>query len=345
MMSARLIQFLAGSTTARARRPASRLAAAAEWLEDRLLPVGNVAAVVQNGTLTLHGDAEHNTIEVTVMAEGVIVHGHDGTTINGAAGDFIAFAGADAIPGDLAMRLAKGDDVALISGDLSIGGDLRVHGGQGNDRLGLIDVTVDGDLAIVDRRGDTGVDIDETTITGDTRLRTSQGNTMLVIADSALSGALRVKSRDGTDAVHLDNVDVAGDVTLRLGRSDNGLFIEDSQLEGDLLVRTGAGADFVMLEASSIAGATSVRERGGDDALVVTGAATFAGAFRAFGSRGNDAADISDTSQFDDGPFLRRYELDDLTAPVILDRLDNPQTGIRTRGNALHDFFVALLSI
>jgi hypothetical protein len=316
-----------------------------EPLEFRLLPAGNVAAVAQNGSLSLQGDAASNTVEVTVTADGVIVHGHDGTTINGAAGDFIAFAGADSVPGDLVIRLAQGDDVALISGELSIGGDLRFHGGKGNDRLGLIDVGVGGDLTIVDRRGDAGVDIDQSTITGDTRLRTSQGNTTLLIADSLLGGALRVKTRDGSDAVHLDSVAVAGDPSFRLGQADNGLFVEDSQLGGDLLVRTGAGADFVMFEAASVAGPTNLQERGGDDALVVTGAAEFSGAFRAFGGRGEDAADIVDTAAFGDEPVLRRYELDDVTAPVILDRLDNPQTGIRTRGAALHAFFVALLGL
>jgi hypothetical protein len=343
-MLTRLIHRLTGSARPTPRRLAARVAAIVESLDCRVLPAGNIAAVVQNGSLTLQGDAENNTIEVTVTADGVIVHGHDGTTINGAA-DFIAFAGADAIPGDLVIHFAQGEDVALVSGELSIGGNLRCRGGKGNDRIGLDHVTVGGDLVVVDRRGDAGVDIDQSTITGDTRLRTSQGNTTLLIADSMLGGALRVKTRDGSDAVHLDSVDIAGDASFRLGQSDNGLFVEDSQLEGDLLVRTGMGADFVMFEAGSFAGATNLRERGGNDALVVTGPASFNGAFHAFGARGDDAADIADTAQFDDEPVLRRYELDDVTAPVIFDRLDNAQTGIRTRSNALHEFFAALLNM
>ncbi len=345
MMGERVIHFFQGAAAARPRRRSAGFAGLIEPLECRLLPAGNVAAVVQNGSLTLQGDAESNTVEVTVTAAGVIVHGHDGTMINGSVGDFVAFSGADAIPGNLVINLAQGDDVALVSGDLSIAGDLRFHGGKGNDRLGLDHVTVGADMVIVDRRGDAGVDIEDAAIMGDTRLRTSQGNTTLLIADSQLGGALRVKTRDGADAVHLDGVDIAGDASFRLGQASNGLFIEDSQLSGHVLVRSGMGDDFVMFEASSVTGSTHIRERGGDDLLVVTGAAEFTGSFHSTGARGNDAADIADTAQFDHEPVLQRYELDDVTAPVILDQLDNPQTGIRARGNALHDFFVALLSM
>ena len=72
------------------RRCARRLASGVEDLERRLLPAGNVAAIVSNSGLFLHGDQEANRVEVTVAAEGVIVRGLDGTAINGAATDGVA---------------------------------------------------------------------------------------------------------------------------------------------------------------------------------------------------------------------------------------------------------------
>src|SRR5262245_24607721 len=81
------------------RRPLLITSCSVQMLEDRALLAGNVVAGLLNGTLTVSGDLEGNSVEIVLEAGNVVVRGLDGTTVNG---NTTAFAtGANTIQNDL----------------------------------------------------------------------------------------------------------------------------------------------------------------------------------------------------------------------------------------------------
>jgi hypothetical protein len=324
------------------RRRFPSIATITEICEPLILLDGNVSAVVADGELVLEGDAANNSIEIIATAAGVTVRGLNGTTINGAAGDFVAFAGTGTIPGDVRIDLGSGDDVVLVAGGLEINGDIRVKAGQGDDRVGLDDVQINGDLIVNGRAGDDGLYLNEVTVSGNTRFEGQHGDSTLSVHDSTLFGHLVVRGRRGDDAAHLDGASIGGNLKLALREGTNGAFLEDTSVAGRMVFRAHAGNDFVMLESVTVGGPARIRLYAGEDALVVTGSTLFEGRFSADGGVGTDAADLPGDAVFQSDHRLRRFEADDVSAGAIVAALDAPTTGIRTRSNALRDFFNSL---
>lgn len=322
------------------RRPSWR--GRIESLEGRILLSGDVSAVVHEGNLNLQGDGEDNLVEVTVTGDGVIVRGLDGTTINGAGDDFVAFAGVDTIDGNLVVNLRGGDDVLLLSGGLNVGRDVRFHGGAGDDRVGLENVSIGHDFNARMSHGDDGIHIEDSSIGGQVHVISGEGDETLAIRTTSIGGDLKLGAKRGDAAVHLDETMVAGRMRLSFGGGNDGVFVEDSEL-GQLVVRSRSGDDFVMAESTHVAGKVRIGLGRGDDAVVMTGSSEIEGSFRANGKRGSDTADLSASVSFARPPVLRHFAFDDLPAATIIDRLDNADTGIRTRSQSLWDFFAGLL--
>lgn len=136
-----------------------------ESMEIRTLLAGNVLASLSNGTLSLTGDDSANTVAVTVSEGNVVVRGLSGTTINGAATDFVAVTGSSTIAGSLKISLGGGNDTAAV-GAVTITGDLSFNGGSGDDVLGLKGTTLQGDLTSSDDNGKSSFSVVDSTING-----------------------------------------------------------------------------------------------------------------------------------------------------------------------------------
>lgn len=325
------------------RRSGPSLARAVGLCEQRLLLDGNVAAVVDHGTLTLKGDEADNSVEITTSAVGIIVRGLNGTTINGSADVFVAFAGTTVLPGDVRIDLKDGDDVALLSGELTIERDVRINAGRGDDRIGLDGVEVEGRVVVKGQTGNDGLYLNDVAVSESVRFESRRGDNTLSVNNSALADDLKFRGGRGNDAAHLDEVTIGGDLRLSLQEGSNGVYLEDTAVSGGLKVRAFEGNDFVMLEDTTVAGPTRLRLYAGADALVVTGATRFDGRFSGDGGVGTDVADLPGDAVFGAKHRLRRFEEDDVPAAGIVAALDAPTTGIRTRSHALRDFFNGLL--
>ena len=322
------------------RRPrAVRIGAATEALEDRILLAGDVAAIVADGNLSLAGDDESNSVEVTHTAEGVLVRGLDGTTINGSAAAFVAFPDEDALPGNLQIDLGEADDVIQLSSDLRVTGDVRVDTGQGVDKVGLDGVMLDGDFSLHGGPDATFIYINDSIIGGDVRLSVGSGDNIIALTNASVGDDLKVQSRSGETAVLVQSTVVGDDARLHLGQDDDSLLFETVTIGDQVRVHTGSGADFAMFDASLVNGRARIHLGNDADSLVLSGQTAFAQKFRADGGPGSDAAGVEATSTFDGRHREQRYESDQVPAAEIDGRLNDPVTGLITRTDTLADEF------
>ena len=85
---------------------------------------GNVTATLVNGDLHLTGDTAANDVKVSHTTAGIIVHGNNGTTINGVATDFTAFAASLTKTGGIVANMGSGDDKLQIE-NVTLDGDRK----------------------------------------------------------------------------------------------------------------------------------------------------------------------------------------------------------------------------
>ena len=212
--------------TPRTPRPRCRsagLAAIVETMEQRILPAGNVAAIVVGNNLVVRGDADSNSVQITTSAGDVIVKGLDGTTVNGSIDPFVAFDGTTAIGGNLVVLLRGGDDVAFLSGGLNVAGNVRIVGHAGANRIGTDNVNIGGELIIRGDTGDDAVDLENSNLGGRVRIRAGDGDNTVTMLNASIDAALRVGSGGGVDVVHLEDSDVAKGAFLVLRDGDDGV--------------------------------------------------------------------------------------------------------------------------
>ena len=112
-----------------------------EVLEDRVLLSGNVTARTWGTSLIVRGDAEDNSVQISLENGSVQVTGTEGTTINGEDAPFV-LSDQNQIEGRLVVSLGRGDDMLLLSDGLEIGGNLYVHMGRGADLIGADDINI-----------------------------------------------------------------------------------------------------------------------------------------------------------------------------------------------------------
>ena len=117
-----------------------------EGLERRAMLAGDVfASVSGSGNLTITGDSDDNSIEITQLtATSFSITGLDGTLINGESDIEVD------VSGNVTIDLRNGDDTVAITGatDLDFDDNLTIKTGNGLDVVTLTDVTVDNNLKI-----------------------------------------------------------------------------------------------------------------------------------------------------------------------------------------------------
>ncbi len=237
-----------------------------EALERRTVLAGNVVVLTIGDDLLVLGDHRANVVEIAADSGQVVVRGLDGTLVNGQSE--LALTGHPAVADDLRVLLDGGSDSLLIH-DLSVGGDLQVldslFGGQ--------------DQVTIDR--------------------------------AQIGDDLLVATGNNADAVLLDSVAVADDTTLLTGSGNDRLAITNSQLTGDLTLDTGNGADFVLIDSTTVGGNANVRLGNGDDTLAITLANQFSRETTLDGGRGRDRLLLDPATTFAQAPTSRSLESND----------------------------------
>ena len=199
-----------------------------EALENRLVLAGNVLAKVSNGSLYITGDSAYNEISISQSRVGELtIAGQAGTKINGST-RAIKLGGVTA---DVRATMGAGDDrIRLTGSSLTIGDDLLIYGGTGNNTVeALAALRVSDDLSIVN-----GTGVDMTVITGrlqtggDVSIRNGNGQSFTVLnprssSVNTIGGSLSIS--DGSEDHYNTVIDtnVFRNVTFHSSSSTRGV--------------------------------------------------------------------------------------------------------------------------
>lgn len=243
-----------------------------EQLEDRVVPAGNITAVVQGTTILVTGDGAANGLEVsrgtaanTYVFRG-LVNG-TATTINGGATPVTLTVTAGPTVGtklgDLTINLGSGNDILVITNrseadntwpgftaqtamsPLSVRRDLFVNTGPGDDEIQIRNADIDGNLSLLTEGGSDTAVIENVTVAGDANVDTAKGD----------------------DSVLLRKVDIVGETTMSSTRGNDVMGMFDSDFAQDVLVNLGGGNDEVSVEMNAFAGLLDLRGGGGTNRM------------------------------------------------------------------------------
>jgi len=180
---------------------------------------------------------------------------------------------------------SKGGNNSLIANGLTVGKNLAVTGGFGDDDLVLIDSTITEGVAMKANGGENEVELQNTTIGEGLTFRGGKevdvvnvGGTVsgpvvvdlggadngFYTAPGTTIGPLTVKGRNGVDAVGLQDTHVTGNVKLGLSAGQNTTTLDAATIDGAFTLKTGAQDDtYAKLNGTTIAGKETVKLGGG----------------------------------------------------------------------------------
>ncbi len=307
-------------------------------LESRTLLAGNVTANLILGDLHLVGDSAANDVKMIETSAGMIVQGRNGTTINGAAADFVAFQTAANRTGGIVAWLRAGNDQLHLDG-IELDGSLVVLGGTGNDLLGLIQSTIHGGVVFVGWKGNDTLFAEGSTLDGTLTADMGKGNDLIALTDTQLHQSLVLVGGAGADRVALDGTTVdhwligflnAGDDDVRLA---NGTQTQHVQLWG------GSGADLVQVSASSTTESFLTHLGRGDDALSLEGSVTVENHFVVLGGPGADSSSLG-TAILPATRVVRSFQNSSVDAAFLTARIDHPTTGLLAAVQTARNAFI-----
>ncbi len=296
-----------------------------------------MTAQLIGGNLHLDGDAAANDIKIVRTTAGIVVQGQTGTTINGVATDFVAFAGTNTSTGAIFANLGDGDDKLQLD-TVTVGGRLVIHGGAGNDRLGLTTVTVRRDLDFTGQTGNDTVFLESSTIDRGLTAHMGAGDDLLSLTGSNVKHSLVMVGAEGADRLALDQSNVGrwligvmnqGDDDVRLA---NGTTTKHVQLWG------GLGADLVQVNASTTSRSLFAHTGQGDDAVSLVGAVAVNRRFVARGGLGTDSISTG-TATLPTKRTIRNFENTTVAASLLTARIGTSTTGLLGAVQSARDAF------
>ncbi len=265
-----------------------------EGLESRKVFAGNVTASVNTaGDLVITGDGAANGVLVrplllngSPLAGRFVVTGVNGggaaTTINGSTSSRF-FRG---VTRDISFDGNAGDDnftIGNVNVTSTVGRDLHLEGGTGNDRVTVERMFVRDDLQFRGEAGEDGVTILNTTVGGvgvdgnqndidieggtekdfalvqnsfvfrDLYIDMGLGTTVesMTVNTVGIGRDLRIRTDDGRDSLSLSHLDVARNVNIDTEQNNDNLFLFDITAV-DMTIETDGGIDRVTILSSQI---------------------------------------------------------------------------------------------
>lgn len=196
---------------------------AVETMEPRQMLAGDVSVITSGNDVTIIGDAAANHIQIgTFEGRLSVIDLADGTVIHRGETDVSNV-------NNLTIRLNQGDDRVELS-NVEINGNFRLFSGAGDDQVELRELSVNGTSVAYMNGG---------------------ANSFARIGGS--SKGERVFCYAGSDNIHLDGVNVEGNVAIR-GNHSNVFTVEGSSISGNVFLRSGREADQVNLVSTDIGG-------------------------------------------------------------------------------------------
>jgi hypothetical protein len=274
-----------------------------ERLEARELLAGNVIVTVAGSVVTIRGDNQSNSIEISSDDQGASwVRGLDwdgaATSINGQP------SGLARIPSKasrIVIDMKDGNDTVTASG-FNVRAAIQANMGSGNDTLEINGGEIIGDLtaymgdgddyAILTAakvRGNVAVDLGTGTnfatnylspqVTGNYAVSAGKGTTSLEWSGGMIGGNLRADFGPGQSDAWLDSCQIGGSAVLNMrSAGDKSAEVDHATIAKSLSITTGAGADLVAINGSDQADAppmspvVGIDTGSGNDQLSFTGA-------------------------------------------------------------------------
>ena len=214
-------------------------------LESRHMLAGNVDLQVSGESVRLTGDDASNHVRMYRIG-GLVwsVNGEAGTTINGRASEQVI------VRGDLKISLRGGDDVVALGRDSgvqsTVGGDLRIDLGSGNNSLSVTNVGV-ADDANIRSSGRLVASMTRVDVGDDLRVRTGNAVDEIQLYRLNVKDDVTIATRGGADRIDAFAVSIQDDLRISLGQGDDYLrgwgIVRDS-----LRIREGAGVNNVSFD-------------------------------------------------------------------------------------------------
>ena len=225
-------------------------------MEPRLLLAGDVA-VVETDNLYIRGDDSSNQIRIVATESGeVLVEGLNNTTINGSTDPFQV----------TAVTNLNGENGRNASIDLG----LRIRTFEGNDRIDIQGLDVNGESIIVTGEGDDLVRFQRSTSRQDFFVNLQDGDDDLRLFQSRARGDLQAITGDGQDNIRVWNSRVWQDALFNSGAHDDTVNIGRVRFTGDNQhVATQGGDDRINFTRNNINAAGVIVDTGSDRDRVI----------------------------------------------------------------------------
>lgn len=174
---------------------------------------GDVSVALEGSLLKVRGDNLDNKVEISRTGAGdIIVYGGNGTLVNGQSSFRLARPNINAMD----VRMAGGNDVVNLYG-LRVANDLFVDLGEGNDRLSAqasSPSTIGANMAVYGGLGNDSVQLHRITVGQDLKIEGGRGSLQSLIVNSTLGKSLTVIGDELADSVVVHNTRVALDTNV-----------------------------------------------------------------------------------------------------------------------------------
>ena len=256
---------------------------------------GNVTATVSNGTLTITGDGQANTVVIYVDQSGAtLVAGGGGTTVNGLNSAFAA-----GVSGNTIADLGAGNDQLVVFGTsipagTGTGDAIRIETGAGDDRVSISQVNAGRTVTIANSSGSDVRRIQASQLAG----LSLTGSGSSAIENSSLNGNLSANSSGAGNTV-IVNSNIAGTTNIVGSAVSDAVIAARSIFGGTFTASGGVGNDFIALLNSQFNAPVSIRGDAGNDTFSVRRNNTFGSTAAFSGNAGSDrfSTDGTSTSQ------------------------------------------------
>lgn len=316
-----------------------------EHLEERALLAGNVVASMFGPHLSVTGDSLDNAVEVTVINNTVQLRGLNSTTINGGTAVFVVAANTDTMTGNSLISLGAGNDSAVFTRNVKLGGATSVVGGAGDDALSSTGAIFQGNVAFFGNDGNDSFSLQDSTTQNSLLLYGENGDDLVSLTNMTLNGYVRIKTGVGDDGVSFNNVTGPGFIMIKTSWGDDDIAIRNSTLGGPVSMFTRQDQDNIRLDGNTFNSIVAINTGRNNDVIDVRNTNTFNGYFAVQGGDSKqgesgitsgllgDQASVATTTVFNRGQRIQRTE-GTTVSDAAENRFDTATTGLLARATA-----------
>ena len=233
--------------------------------------LGDVQVSVANGKMTILGDANPNSIQISpgIGTGAFVVTGIDGTAVNGTPAAIVPDvrkvkiemgAGQDSvqilqvdIDDTFQAQMGKDQDSFLMSGG-RVKGNLQAKAGKDGDDVTInAGARVGGRLTIGTGKKNDTITVNNASIGGGLTITTGGGNDQINVQFTNLDPGeeSEINAGDGFDNVAFIDVNFEDDVDLELGDGDDDVLVQDCDFDGEIDADGGDGDDELNLSGDN----------------------------------------------------------------------------------------------